>query len=314
MSPPSTTSLNAARHPGVDAANAERALRGSAGRFRETGSMRLLRATLGAVSKLSPALAAHAGYRLLATPPRIAERPWQHEFRQKAAASRLQFGAGTVAVYQWGATAAPTLLLVHGWGARATHLGRMIEPLVSAGFRVVAFDAPAHGHSDGRTTDLVEFAGAVHAVAQFAGDLHGVIAHSFGAAMALLAARDWGMAPRRQVLISAFDHCKWFCNAFGQCAGLPPAVVERMRHILVERHNGRFDWDQSSVVEMLRLGNRPTLLIHDEEDPEIPYAHSLALLRGAPRARLHATRGLGHHRLLGDRSVVREVLRFVLAG
>lgn len=314
MSPQSTTSDHAARHPGIDAANAGRALRGSAGRFRETGSMRLLRATLGAVSKLSPALAAHAGYRLLATPPRIAERPWQRELRQRAVASRLQFGADTLAVYQWGASAAPTLLLVHGWGARATHLGRMIEPLVSAGFRVVAFDAPAHGHSDGRATDLVEFAGAVHAVAQFAGDLHGVIAHSFGAAMALLAARDWGMAPRRQVLISAFDHCKWFCTAFGQCAGLPPAVVERMRHILVERYNGRFDWDQSSVVEMLRLGNRPTLLIHDEEDPEIPYAHSLALLRGAPRARLHATRGLGHHRLLGDPSVIREVLRFVLAG
>lgn len=310
MNPQSTASLAAADHPGRDgAASADGQL---AGRFRETPTAALRRALLGALSGWSPALAAHVGYRMLATPPRIAERPWQRELRRKASSSRLPVGAGTVAVYEWGRPASPTVLMVHGWGARATHMGRLIEPLLSAGFRVVSFDAPAHGASDGRRTDLVEFAGAVHAVAEYAGSLDGVIAHSFGAAMALLAARDWGVSASRQVLISAFDHCKWITEAFARHAGLSPAVVNRMQRMMVERHNGRIDWAQFSVVEMLRMSNRPTLLIHDEQDPEIPFAHSVALLAGAAKARLHATRGLGHHRLLGDRSVIEGVLRFVV--
>lgn len=313
MSTQSTASLPAANQPRPHGAIAPHQPRRKVGRFRETRSVAILRAVLGALSNFSPVLAAHAGYRLLAKPPRVAERRWQRELRQRAALSRLQVGGGTVAVYQWGQIASPALLMVHGWGARATHMGRMIEPLVSAGFRVVSFDAPAHGHSDGKTTDLVEFASAVHAVARFAGDLHGVIAHSFGAAMSLLAVRDWGVEANRHVLISAFEHCKWFTEAFGQYAGLSPAVVERMRRMMVERHNGRVDWDRSSVVEMLRMTNRPTLLIHDEEDPEIPFAHSVALLGGAAKAKLHATRGLGHHRLLGDPAVIERVLQFVVA-
>lgn len=119
--------------------------------------------------------------------------------------------------------------MVHGWGARATHLGRMIESLTHAGFRMVSFDAPAQGHSSGRTSDIVECAGAVHALARFAGPLHAIVAHSFGVAAALLAMRAWGMPAERLVLASSFVHCKWFTTAFGEYAGLPTAVVERIQ-------------------------------------------------------------------------------------
>ena len=80
--------------------------------------------------------------------------------------------------------------MVHGWGARATHMGKMIEPLVAAGFRLVAFDAPAHGESFGGSTDLIEYAAAIKAVARHAGPVHTLLAHSFGVAMALYARRD----------------------------------------------------------------------------------------------------------------------------
>lgn len=272
----------------------------------------MLRAAMGSLSSVAPGLAAHVGYRLLATPPWANERPWQRELREKAGVSRrLAFGDGTLAVYEWGRFAQPAILMVHGWGARATHSGRMIEPLVKRGFRVVAFDAPAHGRSSGRSTDLVEFAAAIHAVAASVGPLRAMLAHSFGAAMTVLAMRDWGVHADRLVLISAFDHCRWFCDAFAQHAGLSPAVVDRMQQIVVERHGGRVDWDRMSVVEMLRATHRPTLLVHDEEDGEIPFAHSLALLSGAPNATLHVTRGLGHHRLLGQQTVIERVVDFI---
>ena len=284
-----------------------------AGRFRESRRTRVMRAALGGLSTLAPGLAAQVGYRMLATPPRVAERAWQRRLRLDARSHRLSNGGGTVAVYEWGAAAQPALLMVHGWGARATHMGRMIPPLVAAGFRVVAFDAPAHGESTGRTTDVVEFAAVVHQVARFAGALHGVIAHSFGAAMAQLAVRDWGLAAERHVLVSSLRDCNWFCDAFGRYAGLPTSALERMKAMLVERHNGRFDWARTSTLEMLRRVDVPVLLIHDEEDAEIPFAHSVALRDACPRAELLATRGLGHQRLLSNAAVIERVVRFMAA-
>jgi pimeloyl-ACP methyl ester carboxylesterase len=283
--------------------------RRSVGRFRETRGIKAVRASFGVLCRTAPTLAAHLAYGLLATPPRGAEKDWQAVLREKAQTSRLPLGAGEIAVYEWGA--GPTVLMVHGWGARATHLGKMIEPLVAAGFRVVAFDAPAHGDSFGRTTDLVQYAAAVNTVARLAGPVHTLLAHSFGVAMALYARRDWGVETGRQVFISSFDHCKWFTEAFGRHVGLTPAVLARTLHMLEERYSGRLNWNSMSVVDMLRHTPQPTLIIHDRDDAEIPFEHSVALLQAAPQAQFHATSGLGHHKLLGSGEVIAQVLRFV---
>lgn len=313
MNSQSITPLASAGLASPAAGSASEPITRKVGRFRESRLTKVLRVTLGGLSRFAPPIAAHIGYRLLAAPPRVAERPWQRELRLAARRVSLPFGAGILAVYEWGEPRHPTLLMVHGWGARATQMGRMIQPLVSAGFRVVSFDAPAHGESSGRRSDLIEFAAAVHRVARFAGPLAGVIAHSFGAAMAQLAARDWGVFARRQVLISSIDHCGWICDTFGHYAGLTPGVVERMKLLMVERHNGRFEWARTSVVDMLRQSGAATLLIHDEGDEEIPFQHSVALQGGCPNATLLATHGLGHHRLLADHSVIGEVVRFLAA-
>ena len=83
------------------------------------------------------------------------------------------------------------------------------------------------------------------------------------------------------------------------------------RQVLVERYQGRLDWDSLSVVEILRRTQQPTLSIHDREDLEIPFDHSVALLQAAPHAQLHATSRLGHHRLLGNAEVIAQVVQFV---
>ena len=292
-----------------DAAANAAPLRRSVGRFRETPGIKAVRASFAVLCRVAPSLATHMAYELLASPPGCPERAWQARLRESAMTYRLTLGGGELAVYEWGQ--GPAVLMVHGWGARATHMGKMIEPLVAQGLRVVAFDAPAHGESSGRTTDLVQYAAAVHAVARRVGPLHALLAHSFGVAMALYARRDWGFEAERQVFVSSFDHCRWFTRAFGEHVGLTPQVREQTLQMLVERYHGRLDWDMLSVAEMLRRTPQPTLLIHDRDDAEIPFVHSLTLLKAAPHAQLHETRGLGHHRLLGHAGVIEKVVRFV---
>lgn len=280
-----------------------------AGRFAETRGTPAVRRAYGWLCRWAPAVAARLAYRQLATPPRTALGKWPLAIREHTRARRLPCGVGELAVYEWGQ--GPAVLLVHGWGSNATHLGRMVLPLLHAGFRVIAFDAPAHGRSSGRTTDMVGFANAVATVARHAGPLHAVIGHSFGAAMAMFAARDWGVATSRLVLISSFGHCNWFVEMFARHIGLTPEVLQRVRELFVQRYSGRLDWGRMSVLEMARQAGLPALLVHDETDEEIPFEHGLSLAAAMPCAQFKATRGLGHHRVARNPEVIRRVVDFL---
>ncbi len=283
----------------------------AAGRFVETPAVRQLRRVFAVLNRMAPGAAARLAYALLTRPPRVAERAWQVRLRQQARRDALPFGQGRLELYSWGA--GPTVLLVHGWGARATHLGKMVPALVAAGHRVVAFDAPGHGHSSGRAATLPQFAQAVAAVGAHVGPVHTLIAHSFGAAMALWAQLDWGLRADRQVLISSLDHCKWVTEEFARLLSLPEHLMERGRQLMVARTGGRMDWERLSVGEMLRQTPQPTLLLHDAGDPEVPIEHLFSLIASCRERplELHVTEGLGHHRLLGDAGVIRRVLAFV---
>jgi pimeloyl-ACP methyl ester carboxylesterase len=278
------------------------------GRFREKPGLKFVRYIFKTLSAAVPSVATRLGYRLLATPPRFAERPWQAQLRESARKSSILVGSRKVCVYEWGT--GPTVLMVHGWGARATHMGRMIEPLVAAGYRVVSFDAPAHGESQGRQTDLVEFANAVNAVANFAGQVDTLVAHSFGAAMALMAQRDWGTSVKRQVLVSTFDSCQWFIDEFAKYIGASRAVVRAMQEKMAAPYGGWFDWSRVALSDMLAISKVPTLLVHDTTDGEIPFQHSATLMSAGPHVSIYMTHDLGHHRVLGAEEVHQRVVEF----
>ena len=86
------------------------------GRFAETRQVKWGRSAFRLLCKISPTLSAHLAYKLLATPPRCPEKPWQIALRGKALTARLRLGACDLAVYEWGR--GPTVLMVHGWGTR----------------------------------------------------------------------------------------------------------------------------------------------------------------------------------------------------
>lgn len=280
------------------------------GRFVETPSVKAMRPVFGVLCRTAPRAASHVVYALLTRPPRATERPWQKQLRKDAKERwTVTIGKKRVNVYAWGR--GPTVLMVHGWGAGAVHMGKMIEPIVNAGFRVVSFDALGHGQSSGRSTDLMEFASSIVKVWRQIGEVHTVLAHSFGVAMTLWAQRDWGVNAGQQILFSSFNHCKWFTEEFGRLMNVSTDVMEMGREMMEIRYNMRIDWNRLSVVEMLRNSSTPTLLVHDRHDEEVPFAHCIELARVKPDSRLHITTGKGHHRLLGDQAVINSVIQYL---
>ncbi|MGQ0528939.1 MAG: hypothetical protein ACT4PG_03790 [Panacagrimonas sp.] len=51
--------------------------------------------------------------------------------------------------------------------------------------------------------------------------------------------------------------------------------------------------------------------MHDQDDHMVDFAHALRLARSLPDARVHATRGLGHWRVLTDGATVTHITDFL---
>jgi hypothetical protein len=215
-----------------------------------------------------------------------------------------------LAAWRWGH--GPTVLLVHGWEGRGSQLGSFVAPLVDAGMSVVAFDAPAHGDSAGNRLYLTDHADAIADVAAYVGPVHGVIAHSFGVAAMLVAHARRGVDVARNVAVAPNVLIEDSFARFARAVALDDADRAALE-LAIGEHAGL----APSALELSRLaGGRDAglLVIHDREDREIPFLHGEELAAAWPDAKLHATRGLGHRRILRDPGVITDAVSFLREG
>ena len=286
---------------------------------RSPTAVRVARAALQAAYILSEDLGTSFAERLF-TSPRRHDRP----ARERAALAtarrftipvtlRSPHAVGTrldLAAWKWGI--GPTVLLVHGWEGRGSQLHALVGPLVAAGLSVVTFDAPAHGDSPGSRLYLTDHADAVADVAAAVGPLHAIVAHSFGCAAVTLAYARSGLDVPRNIMIAPNVLIDDAIARFAQTVGLDDADRSLLEASVVA-HSGV----QLSALALPRLvGGRTAdvLGIHDREDREVAFTHGERLAETWPGARLLATEGLGHRRILRDPAVLRDVVRAAREG
>ena len=161
---------------------------------------------------LFPELAGALAERLFLTPPRPRDAAATALDLIDARSGVVEHKGRSIVTWRWGSREAPAVLLAHGWGGNAAQMRGFVFPLLSAGYRVIAFDQPAHGVSEGKLTGLPDFADVLAEVAWHHGGVAGVIAHSMGgAATAIALARGLrvarvvtvGASARRVVLFAA---------------------------------------------------------------------------------------------------------------
>ncbi|NUS38737.1 MAG: alpha/beta hydrolase [Lysobacter sp.] len=214
--------------------------------------------------------------------------------------------------YAWGDPASePYVLFAHGWSSHGTRFLQWVAPLRAAGFAVVAFDQPAHGHSSGRRATLPRFTGALRAVGDHFGPAAAVVGHSLGGA-ATAAALAGGMAAARAVLLAPAADPVDASLRFARYVRLPERLCRRMIAGFESRLGVAFDAFQAHRMAP-RIGC-PALVVHDLQDTEVPWAEGERYARHWPQSRLLSTRGLGHNRLVDDSRVIDAVLCFLRGG
>jgi len=267
----------------------------------------LRRLALRASGALAPGLADALAERLFLTPPPARAADARVDLIDGRAGTLVHRGR-RIATWQWGPDAAPAVVLAHGWGGRAAQLRHFVYPLRSAGYRVIAYDQPAHGRSEGRLSGLPDFSAALTRVIEETGNVRAVIAHSLGGP-ALAYAIASGLALEAVVLVSPPSDLVGYSRRFARWYRMPERLRSAMQAAIEERFGVRW-----ACFELERLAPRlagRALVIHDASDRQVPIRQGRRIAEAWPGARLLETQGLGHNRILSADRVVRAAADFI---
>ncbi len=273
---------------------------------------RLIPAIAGLASALAPGLSARLAERVFLTPGRRQPRPAEGRILAAGYHFRVPFGQGRLAAWSWGD--GPTVFLLHGWGSSAGRMTSFVDPLVRAGFSVVAFDGPGHGGSDGRTSSVIELTAALRAVTEWtaAADAArghaGAIGHSIGGVVIALAGRQ-GVRFHRAVFLGSPSSLETPSHEFVARLGLSAEVSARMQQN-IERRFG-VAWRELAIIRAVPETRVPLLVVHDAGDQAVPVEESARIVAAWPGAERLVTEGLGHHRILQDPDVVARATAFI---
>jgi len=217
---------------------------------------------------------------------------------------------GRVATYRWGdAGVAPTVLLMHGWNGWAQQMESFVEPLLERGFAVLAFDHLAHGSSDGTTSSLPAMIRTTEHVTAEVPNLAGAIAHSLGAAALATVLATTRRPAAGAVLIAPPSDPRPYLFGMARMLGAPEHLLPEVQERAEEVAGVAFERlvMQPWIARRIRT---PLLVAHDVGDRDVPIAQGYAYTMGTG-ARMLATDGLGHNRILRDRHVVDSAVDFV---
>ena len=203
-----------------------------------------------------------------------------------------------------------TILICHGFDSASYKFAHYIQPLLNLGFKIIAFDAPAHGLSEGKTINVLIYRNFILEVVKLYGPIDGIMAHSFGGTAAALAAEQMppGML-KRLILIAPATETTRSISDFCRILHISERLQKAMEQLIVSIGGQPVSW--YSVNRIVQSVHTPTLWLHDEMDTITPYT-DMAHLQDLNLSHLSITitKGLGHS-LYNNNDIAHKIINFM---
>lgn len=260
------------------------------------------------LEKISPFLANRLAVQLFHWPIRFTPTQQEKEAAGQAEKFKIKINQKNIQVYAWGE--GKPVLMVHGWSGRGTQFRKFIKPFNDRGLKVIAIDGPAHGKSEGRRAHAREFVETVIKLHELYGEFEALIGHSFGGVVNVNSVHH-GVAAKKLILIASPTIAEAIIADFLKKIN---ASYERglyFKEWLFRKNGVRFE-DASIYALAGQIPEMPILVIHDEEDRDVPIHHAEVLKGKLPHVELYKTKGLGHMRILKDEKVINKCIDFIL--
>ena len=251
---------------------------------------RILRVAYNGLAKLSVSAAASVGTHLF-TRPRSVPVKYLEDLPAGVQHIGIYHNLGRLEGYRWGSSAQPGVLLVHGWESHTGRLLPLARALISAGYRVVAFDGPGHGLSPRHKTNVRDFGDAVERAIEQAEPIPSKAFRFVGALATLLKLADAKhLQPQKLVALAPMIDIDQHLNLFNGLLNTSPEV-DRVLRSMIQSRVGR-PLAQCSAIAAARSIPVSSLIIHDRWDKIIPFDSGLQLASAWEEAIFLATEKL----------------------
>lgn len=247
--------------------------------------------------------------RIFETPPKF-KTPKREKMMRESAKNELLFVPEiqkNIMVYSYGFSKKKVLLL-HGWSGRGTQLHHIADKLLENKMMVISPDAPAHGLSEGKTTNMLEYMQTLSAIEKKFGPFDFAIGHSWGG-MTLLNSVANKLNLKKIVIIGADDTISGVLKSFVKKMELKPQFVSNMMKYYHKKFKFNID-DFSSNIAAKKV-MIPTLVIHDSQDKFVPVSSAIIIRQNLKNGELLITNGLGHHKIFKDKKIINRIIKFL---
>ncbi len=274
---------------------------------------KILSTKINAVGLISPAKAAQIAYKIFSTPARTSNKKQVPPVFKKAIRVSLKLNGTIIRGFQWKHpdSQSKKILIVHGFSSNIFKFEPYVLTLKQAGFEVLAFDAPAHGISDGKEINALIYRDMILAIENEFGNLFGMIAHSLGGLAASMALEQLNMPEnRRLVLIAPATETTTTIDGFYQMLSFSDTVKTAFQEFIQQLANEPPSF--YSVARIARKSLAPTLWIHDEEDFICPISDvNPVIAENIPTLEFFITKGLGHNYIYKNPKTIQRVIHFL---
>jgi len=236
----------------------------------------------------------------------------EHDVFKNAEALQFSIDGKMVKGYRCNHPRPHKVLILHGFSSSCHNFQSYAEPLIRKDYEVLAFDAPAHGASEGTTINAIEYSQMIKKVIALYGPVHGFIAHSFGGIALCLALEELPHDENTKVVLiaPATETSTALENALRFVGIKNPALRKSLDDIIFKMSGKETTW--FSIRRAVKNLKAYILWIHDEDDDVTPLSDALKVKQDAPpNVQFDITKGLGHRRIYRDDTVISKTIKFL---
>lgn len=214
--------------------------------------------------------------------------------------------------YRWKHPRDKKVLILHGFSSAPYKYEKYIISLINKGYEVLAFDAPAHGRSEGKTVNALEYRDMILKVQKRFGPIDKFIAHSFGGLALCLALEELDhTADYKVALIAPTTETSTIIEKATKMLDIrDKVVIEEINNLVFKVSQQHTHW--FSVKRALKKIKADILWIHDEDDDVTPLSDAAPIRDKTPsNVTFHITKGLGHNKIYQDEEVREKIVKFL---
>lgn len=204
-----------------------------------------------------------------------------------------------------------TILICHGFNSSCYKFDKYISLFLKEGFTVLAFDAPAHGLSEGKMVNGLIYKDMILQVESLYGPVDIIMAHSLGGLAASLAAEEMEglkkmvlIAPATETISAVYNFCR--------IAHIKSDIRKEMENMILAINGKPMSW--YSITRAAPNIKANILWVHDDGDTVCPYRDTKKIQQlQLPNVRFITTQHLGHSKIYRDSKIQKMIVDFTLS-